>query len=48
MFKDPKSYAETLQKMDALFKELGLLKADFSLFHRSVLAQKRLTKQSSC
>ena len=28
MFKGPKSYVETLQKMDAFFKELGLLKAD--------------------
>ncbi len=28
MFKDANSYAETLKKMDAFFKELGLLQTD--------------------
>jgi hypothetical protein len=27
-FKDPNSYAETIKKMDAFFKELGLPKPD--------------------
>lgn len=48
MFKHHNSYAETLQKLDAFFEELGLLKADWSFFQSSLLAQKRLTKLSSC